>query len=333
LNASLAATLAARIQSQGPLRLDHWMAACNAHYYAHQDPLGRDFTTAPEVSQLFGEMIGGWLGDLWQRAGQPPARLVELGPGRGTLMADALRLLTRLPGFPSQPLLIETSPVLRAAQSHTLAAHAPQWLETPDDLPDNTPLLILANEFFDVLPIRQHLGNSQERAVTHDGNSFAPTTLPAPQRDPGETCEAGETLIASLARRLARQGGALLLLDYGDETLPPDTLQALRHAAPASPFEHPGEADLTAHVHFGRLAAAARAAAPVSVHGPVPQGVFLARLGIHARAEALARAQPRAQAAALTAGLVRLTAPALMGARFKAMALTAPGWPTAAGFA
>lgn len=333
----LADSLAARIAAEGPLRLDHWMAACNAHYYATRDPLGRDFTTAPEVSQLFGEMIGGWIGDLWHRAigHNPlllkPVTLVELGPGRGTLLADALRVLARLPGFTSQCrlALVETSPVLRAAQARALAGWAPSWHDSPDTLPCDTPLLIIANEFFDALPIRQFLGHGLERAVGHGPQGFAATTLPTPETEPHERSEAAEAMVTALAARLQAQGGAALVIDYGATEAPINTLQALRGGQPADPYADPGEADLTAHVDFARLA---DVAVPLTVHGPVPQGRFLAALGIHSRAAALSRGKPSDIAASINAGLARLTAPAQMGALFKAMALTAPGWPIPAGF-
>ena len=339
---NLAAALAARIRQHGPMRLHDWMAACNQHYYATRDPLGTkgDFITAPEVSQLFGEMLGGWLGDLWLRAGAPsPVRLVELGPGRGTLMADAARVLARIPGFAAacRLTLIETSPVLIHAQQARLQHlwHA-TWANSLDDVPEDAPLLVLANEFFDALPIRQPAGPAHERAVTLTDAGFAPTTLPAsPGQPAGEWSPAAEALVANLARRLARHGGAALLIDYGHDGSTDigtgDTLQALSAHAPANPFANPGEHDLTAHVDFGRLITAATTAAPVMPHGPTPQGAFLAALGIEARAEQLRRAQPAA-AAALMAGLARLTAAGQMGLLFKAMALTAPGWPTPCGF-
>ena len=154
---ALAAQLRARIAADGPLRLDHWMAACNAHFYATRDPLGAggDFITAPEINQMFGELVGAWVGDLWSRAGSPALRLVELGPGRGTLMADALRVARRLPGFGERVTvdLVEASPVLRAAQ----AARVPgaTWRDRFEDVPDDRPLIVVANEFFDALPVRQ----------------------------------------------------------------------------------------------------------------------------------------------------------------------------------
>jgi SAM-dependent MidA family methyltransferase len=318
------------------MRLDDWMAACNAHYYAARDPLGvaGDFITAPEVSQLFGEMIGGWIGDLWLRAGCPdPLRLVELGPGRGTLMRDATRVLARVPGFAKacRLALVETSPVLRAAQAD-LADHWPViWCDEFAEVPEDAPLIVIANEFFDALPVRQTLGGGRERAVGLADDGFAPATLPVEGADPAQWSPQGEALAAEISARLAQRGGSALIIDYGhDGGAPVDTLQALKRHAPADPFKDPGAHDLSAHVDFARLAAAASGA---GVHGPVTQGRFLARLGIEARAEQLRRQQPPAQAAVVMAGLARLTMAGQMGALFKVMALTAPGWPEPAGFA
>ncbi len=327
--ADLARELAARIAAEGPMRLDAWMAACNAAYYAARDPFGAagDFVTAPEISQMFGELVGGWIGDLWVRAGKPPARLVELGPGRGTLMADAQRVLARLPGFADAvPLaLVETSPGLRAAQATRLAA---DWFDRVEDIPDDRPLIVIANEFFDALPIRQFDGQGGERGV---GLNFAPVVLPAQGTIAGEVCEAGAAIMAHLADRLRRHGGAVLAVDYGyAETTALDSLQALRHHSVADPFANPGESDLTAHVDFSALA---RAAGDLRVSGPVPQGVWLARLGIEARAAQLRNGTTPATAAGIAAALVRLTAPTQMGNLFKAMAVTHPAWPVPAGFA
>jgi SAM-dependent MidA family methyltransferase len=325
----LADALRARIARDGPLRLDHWMAACNAAYYGGRDPFGTagDFVTAPEISQMFGEIIGGWVGDLWLRAGSPPARLVELGPGRGTLIADALRVLARLPGAAErlEIALVEASPALRAAQARRVSA---QWFDTLDAVPDDRPLIIIANEFFDALPIRQFLGCGVERAVATTATGFAAATLPG--EGSGETCPQGMAIAAEIGRRLRARGGAALIIDYGYHgSRAGDSLQALRHHAAADPFAAPGESDLTAHVDFAALAAAAGA---VRVSGPLSQGVWLARLGIEARALALkARAAPP-QAAAIEAALVRLTAATAMGGVFSAMALSAPDWPVPAGF-
>ena len=328
---ALAAALRARIAADGPLRLDAWMAACNAHYYAARDPFGAggDFVTAPEISQMFGEMVGGWIGDLWLRAGRPRARLVELGPGRGTLMADALRVAGRVPGLAEAlPLaLVETSPVLRAEQAKRLTA---EWFDSFDAIPDDGPVIVIANEFFDALPVRQFDGTGQETAVTATADGFAATTLPAPGTAAGEVSAESRAIAAAIGARIASRGGAALIIDYGYAgTAARDSLQALRGHAAADPFADPGQSDLTAHVDFTALAAAA---GPVRISGPIGQGVWLTRLGIEARAETLkARATP-AQAAAVQAALVRLTAPTAMGALFKAMAFTAATWPAPAGF-
>ncbi len=330
---NLADILRQRIAADGPLRLDHWMAACNAAYYAAADPLGRDFTTAPEISQMFGELIGGWIGDLWLRAGRPPLNLVELGPGRGTLLADALRVLGRLPGWQAAAglHLVETSPALIAVQRQRLAGWPAQWHQGTDTLPADRPLIIIANEFFDALPIRQRRGG-QELHVGWGDAGFAPIWLPAAGPD-AEWSEGSEGVMADLAGRLAAQGGAALIIDYGHAGGGGvDSLQAVHRGQRVSPFDHPGRHDLTAHVNFAALSRVA-AAAGLACHGPVAQGGFLGQLGIGPRAEALKRGRPPATAGAITAALLRLTAPQQMGALFQVLGLAAPGWPAPAGFA
>ena len=332
---SLAQRLAARIAADGPLRLDHWMAACNAAYYGGDDPLGHDFTTAPEISQMFGEMIGGWIGDLWLRAGKPAFDLVELGPGRGTLLADALRLLGRLPGFAGAMRLhlVETSLAMRATQRGRLAGWPAQWHAQVDQLPDDRPLIIIANEFFDALPIRQRRGG-RELHVGHELGLFGPQWQAADGPD-AEWSEAALAITGHLAGRLSARGGAALIIDYGygePGRQAPDTLQAVHRGEFVSPYLEPGRHDLTAHVDFGALAAVA-AGRGLLCHGPAAQGAFLGALGIGARAEALKQGRPPAEAASITAALLRLTAPQQMGAIFQALALTAPGWPAPAGFA
>ena len=328
---ALAEQLAARIRAEGPLRLDDWMAACNAAYYAARDPFGAggDFITAPEISQMFGELIGLCLAQSWLDQGAPAAfTLAELGPGRGTLMADALRVATRAPGFADSVsvTLVETSPTLRAAQAGCLSA---EWYDRLEDVPADRPTLLIANEFFDALPIRQHLGNGEERAVTLSDAGFAAATLPG-DAPAGETCPAAQAIAAHIGARFATSGGAALIIDYGYAgTRALDSLQALRHHAPVDPFSAPGTADLTAHVDFTALA---EAATPARAWGPIPQGVLLTRLGIEARAAALKARADRATAAGIEAALVRLTAPTAMGSLFKALALTAPHWPAPAGF-
>ena len=336
MGVSLAETLRARIAAEGPLRLDAWMAACNAAYYGGEDPLGRDFTTAPEISQMFGEMIGGWTGDLWLRAEKPPLHIAELGPGHGSLMADALRLLGRLPGFIGSAGLhmVETSLPLRSIQRARLAGWAAQWHDRVDQLPDDRPLLIVANEFFDALPIRQRRAGKELHVDFNDG-LFMPQWLPADGPD-AEWSEAAQAIMGHLSGRIAAQGGAMLIIDYGYggqviEKVPLDTLQAVHRGEKVSPFYDPGAHDLTAHVDFSALAAIAHNRG-LAIHGPVAQGALLGELGIAARAEALKMGKPPHEAGSITAALLRLTAPQQMGAIFQAMAVTAPGWPVPAGF-
>jgi SAM-dependent MidA family methyltransferase len=318
--------LKARIAAEGPISVADYMAAANAHYYATRDPLGAagDFTTAPEISQMFGELIGLWLADLWLRAGRPEAHYAELGPGRGTLAADALRAMVKA-GLSPDLHLVETSPVLRQAQAKRL----PQanWHESVSGLPDSGPLLVVANEFFDALPVRQFACDGRELRVDWRGVRFV--------REHGESvCERSPdatALVRDVASRLTRQGGAVLIVDYGHEGGSGDTLQAVSRHEYADPFEAPGERDLTAHVDFAALAEAARAQG-VRVHGPVSQSDWLRLMGIDARAEALRRASP-GRGAEITAARERLTASNLMGRLFKVMALAAPDWPEPAGFA
>lgn len=339
--------LARAITLAGPIPLAQFMAAANAHYYATRDPLGTrgDFTTAPEVSQMFGELIGLWIADLWDRAGRPPARYVEFGPGRGTLAADALRAMGKA-GLAPPVDFVETSPVLRAAQAERVP-HA-EWHLDLVGLPEDAPLIAVANEFFDALPIRQLIATPdgwRERLVACQDTLFLPIAgdrsfdqiIPQPLRDapPGsvlETSPASVAILRNLAARLLAQGGAALVIDYGYQgPAIGDTFQAVRGHAYANPFDAPGEADLTAHVDFATLAEAAEAEGLV-VHGPVTQGQFLRALGIEARTEALAKAAPE-RAAQLAADRDRLIGEEAMGDLFKVIAFTAPGWPVPAGFA
>ena len=340
----LADRLARAITLAGPMPVSQFMAAANAHYYATRDPLGGagDFTTAPEISQMFGELIGLWCADLWDRAGRPAVAWVELGPGRGTLAADARRAMAKA-GLAPPVHLVETSPVLRAAQAERIADAT--WHDAVDTLPGDVPLIVVANEFFDALPIRQLVKRASwhERLVACQDTLFLPiagTAVPdavipegfrdAPAGSVIETSPASVGVMRTLAARLARQGGACLAIDYGYEgPALGDTLQAVRAHAFANPFETPGEVDLTAHVDFATLGAAAQGQG-AAVWGPVDQGALLTRLGIDARVAALGRAAPdRAAALALDRG--RLVEG--MGTLFKALAVTAPGWPAPAGFA
>jgi NADH dehydrogenase [ubiquinone] 1 alpha subcomplex assembly factor 7 len=316
--------LRARIAAQGPVSVADYMAEANAYYYATRDPFGAegDFVTAPEISQMFGELIGIWLADLWQRVGRPAAaRYVELGPGRGTLAEDALRAMRGAELAPPAEL-VETSPVLRTAQAERVSA---RWHGDLSTLPESGPLLVVANEFFDALPARQFEGE-RELLVGFEGGRFVRDGVVET-----EVCPLALQIVADLAQRLARQGGAALIVDYGhDRPGTGDTLQAVSGHAFADPFEAPGSRDLTAHVDFHALAAAAREGG-ARVFGPVSQGSWLEAMGIRLRASALAKAAPE-RAAEIAADRERLTGPDQMGRLFKAMALVAPGWPEPAGF-
>ena len=348
------------IAHKGPLSLAEFMTEALWHpsegYYARSDVLGRsgDYTTAPEISQMFGELLGLWAGSAWEAMGRPAAvRLVELGPGRGTLLADALRAARLVPGFLAaiELHLVEASPRLQATQAATLARYAPHWQAHFAAVPQG-PFILLANEFFDALPILQLERTAAgwfERLVACDevrerfrfvlARQAAPAArlLPAalvsaPLGSVAEISPAAISLVAMIAARLVAHGGAALLIDYGPaESQARATLQALRRHHPHDPLEAPGTADLTAHVDFAALARAAREAG-AAVHGPIEQGTFLARLGITARAERLAAAATGAQPAAIRSGLRRLIDEREMGTLFKALALTDPQLPTLAGF-
>ncbi|MBS0638488.1 MAG: SAM-dependent methyltransferase [Proteobacteria bacterium] len=324
-------------------RLDQFMARANAIYYASHDPFS-DFTTAPEVSQVFGELLGLWAGIAWNLLGRPdPVLLVEAGPGRGTLMADALRAIGRAqPDFAAaaQVHLIETSSRLRAAQAQRLKQAV--WHNTLEDVPHG-PMILLANEFLDALPIRQFVrrGAGWTERYVGDGawveEPVEPPALPAMAHVlEGKVVEVNEparAFIAGVASRLRRNRGAALFIDYGAEAgVPADTLQAIADGKPVNPLSPPGSADLTAHVDFADLAHAARTAG-ANVQGPVTQRHFLLHLGLRERTERLAETAKEDQAASLRNGLLRLTAPDQMGTLFKALALTSPHCPTLPGFA
>ncbi|MEO0681452.1 MAG: SAM-dependent methyltransferase [Pseudomonadota bacterium] len=352
----MTALIRRRIAQDGPLPISDFMSLALSHpqhgYYPARDPLGAagDFTTAPEVHQMFGEVLGLWLAERWQAMGAPRrVVLAELGPGRGTLMADALRAVAvAAPGLhaAAELWLVETSPALRARQARALSAAAPRWADRVEDLPPG-PLLCLANEFFDALPIRQALrvgGRWRERCVGmgEDGalvfglGRVLPLDIDASEGAMREECPAAQAVMRLSAERIAAKGGALLALDYGYEAAPReggDTLQALRRHAYADPLASPGEADLTAHVDFGALSRAAEAAGAQA--RLATQGAFLERLGITARAQALARAAAARgeEAEAVVAAHRRLTHPAEMGTLFKAFAVTPRGAPAPPGFA
>ena len=344
---SLGEILAARIRDTGPMSLADYMAECLAHptlgYYTTRDPLGAkgDFTTAPEISQMFGELVGLALAQAWLDQGAPkPFTLAELGPGRGTLMADALRATRSVPGFHDalRLHLVETSEVLRDKQRAALAGVDVLHHTATNTLPD-APLLLIANEFFDALPIRQFVragGYWRERVVGLEGGTLAvglsgPVAPPelarhtdVPEGGLVEICPAAPAIMTEIEERIAAHGGAALIVDYGDNRSLGDTLQALKDHAFDDPLAHPGEADLTAHVDFEALA---RAAPRLAASPLTPQGVFLERLGITPRAQAIARGLTGPTLAAHIAAHRRLTHPEEMGNLFKVLGLTRPGAP------
>ncbi len=349
----LVPVLLRRIAADGPLSVAQFMAECLLHpehgYYTTRDPLGAagDFTTAPEISQMFGELVGLALAQAWLDQGRPaPFALAEPGPGRGTLMADMLRATAGVPGFhaAAQVHLIEASPTLRARQRATLAAHDVTWHDTLDALPQ-MPLFLVANEFFDALPIRQFRrapdGWSEIRVAARDGALLFAAAPPVPQtalahrlRDtrPGdivELCPGAAAAVQAIAARIQTHGGAAIIIDYGDWRSLGDTLQAVRGHASEPVLANPGQADLTAHVDFEALSAAA---APARVTPMTAQGVFLARLGIAERARRLARAMTGAALDQHHAAFQRLTDPGEMGSLFKTIAIYPQGAPAPPGY-
>ncbi len=346
MSETVANALAAAIAQKGPISVAHFMAAANAHYYATRDPLGTagDFTTAPEISQMFGEVVGVWLADLWDRAGRQPAHYVELGPGRGSLAQDALRAIAAA-GLDPSVHFVETSPALRAMQAKRVRSAI--FHDDISTLPDDGALLIVANEFFDAMPIHQLIRGGQdwhERRVAAQGTLFLPVAdkavpeslIPKALRDapPGsiiESAPASVAIVTAIARQLTKQGGAALIIDYGyDGPAVGETLQAVKGHRYNNPFDMPGEQDLSAHVDFATLGGAA-ALAGAEVSGPTGQGAWLEALGIAARAAALAKASP-ARADEIAAAHQRLTQSDAMGTLFRVLALRAPHWPEPAGF-
>ncbi|GAA4765382.1 class I SAM-dependent methyltransferase [Novosphingobium ginsenosidimutans] len=344
---SLAAIFRRLIASTGPISLMHYMGEANARYYASRDPLGTagDFVTAPEISQMFGELIGLWLADMWINAGRKQTvHYVELGPGRGTLARDALRAAGRH-GLEPSVHLVEASAALRDVQLATVPGA--QWHHDLSTIPDHGPLLVVANEFLDALPVRQLVKTAEgwrERMVVPDGDRFACIAGPQPM-DPAvpdarrdapdgtiyELCPGAAATVYEVAGRLKDQGGAALFIDYGHDS-PRDgsTLQAVRAHLKVDPFVNPGEADLTAHVDFAALVPIAESRGARWI-GTVPQGRWLRALGIEARTEALSASAPQ-HAAALQVARDRLIGDGQMGLLFKVMGLAGPGWPGGAGF-
>jgi NADH dehydrogenase [ubiquinone] 1 alpha subcomplex assembly factor 7 len=347
----------ALIGQEGPISLERYMALALTHpthgYYMVRDPFGAegDFTTAPEISQMFGELIGLWAAEVWATMGSPnPLRLIEFGPGRGTLMSDALRAARVAPEFRAalDVCLIEASPTLAAVQHDTLlTAGAPvSWAAQLDEAPSG-PAIMIANEFLDALPIRQYVRGPRdwrERLVGLDaagkltfGLAAEPERAIKAQAQEGDVLEisaVGHRLMFELGSRLARQGGAALFIDYGHTATGfSETLQALRAHRMVDPLTDPGEADITAHVDFAAMARSARAAG-AAVYGPIDQGDFLKTLGLEQRAQALASRAGAAQAADVEAARARLSGKGAgeMGALFKAMVVAHRQLPVPPGF-
>lgn len=336
----LAQILQRRIRQTGPISLADYMADCLLHpthgYYATRDPLGRagDFITAPEISQMFGELIGLALAQAWIDQGRPsPSMLIELGPGRGTLMADALRATAAVPGFhdATHVHVVEASPILREVQAR--AVPKATWHTDIAQIPDG-PTFLIANEFFDALPIRQFTRDTagwREHMVGTEGDVLtiglsAPAPLAALEHrlddtrpgDVVEICPALNRIVTQIGQRIGTNGGAAIIIDYGDWRSLGDTLQAVRDHRPVSPLTDPGTADLTAHVDFEAIAGAAAPAASTRLS---TQGVFLERLGITQRAQALANGLRGSELDQHVAAHRRLTHPAEMGDTFKVMGI------------
>nr|WP_294850586.1 SAM-dependent methyltransferase [uncultured Sphingomonas sp.] len=317
-----------KIRAEGRMSVEAFMDACNAYYYATRDPLGAsgDFTTAPEISQMYGEMIGAALVDVWARAGRPDGvRYVELGPGRGSLAADALRVMRAAGLEPASVELVETSPILRDVQ----LARVPEAIfrDSIDELATGEgAVLLVASEFFDALPVRQFVDGLERHVIMAAGGL-------AFDRDGAitETGTAREEVMEAIARLLADKGGAAIIIDYGhgEATSAGDTLQAVSDHKYSFPLDRPGEQDLTAHVNFADLGGAARRG------GGVPgrlssQGSWLETLGIGARAMHLAAKNPE-QAEAIASARRRLCDEQEMGRLFKVLAVRSPSWPDVAG--
>jgi SAM-dependent MidA family methyltransferase len=349
------------IRLAGPMPVARFMELCLAHpdhgYYITRDPLGRtgDFTTAPEVSQMFGELIGLWAASVWRQMNGPRTiRLVELGPGRGTLMADALRAIRIVPEFYQavDVHLVEISPVLRAAQERTLSGvKVPvSWHRSLDTVPDG-PVILVANEFFDALPIHQAvcLGTGwYERVIAIDDKdqlAYGVTQQPLPRFDllvpaiaraapTGSIFEwRPDGTMTALANRVRTSGGAALIIDYGHvRSNVGDTFQAIANHAFADPLKNPGEADLTAHVDFEALARAADDSG-ARIHGPIEQATFLQRMGIETRAASLMSKATPEVTDDIVGALRRLTGTGRggMGSLFKVLAISDPALTTLPG--
>ncbi len=352
---SLSELIPATIRTSGPISIAEYMALCLSHheygYYMKRDPFGAqgDFITAPEISQVFGELLGLWLVAQWEKLGKPKATLAEFGPGRGTLMADLLRGTKKISGFHDamSVRLLEISPSLKQKQWNTLAGkhHDIEWLDSPDALPEQ-PLFLIANEFLDALPIRQFIhqdGRWQERMVGMEEDKLIFTTsndVPeaiqstAADKDGAiiETCEPAIEITTFIAEHIAKHGGASLFIDYGyTQGSKGDSLQAMKQHHYHEILDNPGDADLTAHVDFAAIAETAKASG-AAVYGPTPQGKFLMKIGAGQRVQTLCATATPEQGIDLVSGLERLASPDKMGDLFKVLAITSDNIKHAEGF-
>ena len=344
----IAKQIAKQITANGPISVTEYMRIANDAYYNDHVPIGvnGDFITAPEISQIFGELIAIWMTDIWIRAGNPRnINYVELGPGRGTLARDIMRTANSF-DFKPAPFFVETSETLRAKQTETLPEA--NFCTNIDELPEDGPLFIVANEFFDALPIRQFIATHsgwRERVITNDkGNrflampgtkamdSFIPDNIKnAPVDSIYETNLQTSDIIYELINRIKEQGGFLLIIDYGhDASGYGNTLQSISNHKFANPFEEPGKRDITAHVNFMEIANIARLR-DMQLSGPIAQGEWLENLGINVRTENLINSHPD-RAEEINAARLRLISEDEMGRLFKVLAITHNDWPEGEGF-
>jgi NADH dehydrogenase [ubiquinone] 1 alpha subcomplex assembly factor 7 len=346
------------IENEGPISVERYMTMCLGHpghgYYMTRDPLGAngDFITAPEISQMFGELIGLWLAQVWLDLGSPPAmRIVECGPGRGTLLLDALRAAATVPGLREALCLdlVETSPVLKATQLRNLSGMdiSVAWHDSLETVATDRPIVLFANEFLDALPIRQYQaqnGSWHERLIGANGDELTFGLSVSPEKSIRQTANEGAVLeispaiqafIKTLSQKLKAASGVALLIDYGHaRSALGDTLQAMVRHGFVDPLSDPGEADLTAHVDFGAIVKAARES-NLESYGPIEQGLFLRNLGLQVRAEMLIeKTRDPAQRESIASAERRLTDMSLagMGRLFKVISLVAPGQPAPPAF-
>lgn len=357
---SLPDILQDEIKRQGPMPLSRYMELCLAHpeqgYYMTRDPFGAagDFTTAPEISQMFGELIGAWAADAWMQMGAPSSFvLLECGPGRGTLMSDLMRATKHVPGFheAAEIHFLECSPVLKDRQRETLSGYEVTWHTAMASVPTGMPVILIGNEFLDALPVDQLIKNGRNwdvRCVDYADDAFRFVTQNASEVltdlilpglidfDDGDVVEVSKDLnqfLKSAFFLIQNKGGTALFLDYGyAHTAAGDSVQALYKHQSVSIFEHIGHADLTAHVNFENVARLAMEGG-LTVHGPATQGQFLRRLGIEARAQTLLSRASDVQGKEIRGAVQRLCAPEQMGDLFKVIAVCHDPAVTLAGFA